>query len=102
MMGEEGMVTYRWKLRYEDEDEGSEIDGKEPRIIMRVVRRCKESVMSFTMSCKHTVLQENHSARKEEWSHNVMGTMNSHFLAGVYWAPSSICSHSVRLSYTPP
>lgn len=35
-------------------------------------------------------------------THNVMGTMKSHFFAGVYWAPSSICSHSVRLSYTPP
>jgi len=26
----------------------------------------------------------------------------SHFLVGVYWAPPSICSHSVNSSYAPP
>ena len=35
-------------------------------------------------------------------TYSVMGTMKSHFFAGVYCAPSSICSHKVKLSYTPP
>lgn len=30
-----------------------------------------------------------------------MGRVVSHFLAGVYCAPESICSHSVKRSYTP-
>lgn len=31
-----------------------------------------------------------------------MGTVIKNFLVGVYKTPSSICSHIVRLSYTPP
>jgi hypothetical protein len=31
-----------------------------------------------------------------------MGTEKSHFLAGVYCSPSSICSHMVNSSYAPP
>lgn len=39
--------------------------------------------------------------QKETNTHRTMGRVVNHFLAGVYWAPESICSHSVRLSYTP-
>lgn len=35
-------------------------------------------------------------------THSPIGTLVSHFLAGVYCAPWSICSHSVRSSYAPP
>lgn len=32
----------------------------------------------------------------------MMGNVMSHFFVGVYWAPPSICSHSVSSSYAPP
>lgn len=40
--------------------------------------------------------------RGEKRTHSPIGTLVSHFLAGVYWAPLSICSQSVRSSYAPP
>ena len=35
--------TYGWELRDEDEDECRNVDGEEPRVIMRVMSGSKES-----------------------------------------------------------
>lgn len=39
---------------------------------------------------------------KTSFTYRRIGTLVSHFLAGVYWAPASICSQSVKSSYAPP
>lgn len=41
-------------------------------------------------------------AQSRRRTHKQMGTEVSHFFAGVYCAPMSICSHKVRSSYAPP
>jgi hypothetical protein len=40
--------------------------------------------------------------RKGRETHSPTGTEKSHFFDGVFWAPPSICSQSVRSSYAPP
>lgn len=39
---------------------------------------------------------------KGSGTHRQTGTEKSHFFAGVFCAPSSICSHSVKSSNAPP
>jgi hypothetical protein len=79
------------QFRDEVDDERGDVDREYPRVVVRVVRRDEEAAAG---SATRAVC--------ELRAHSIMGTEMSHFFAGVYCAPSSICSQSVRLSYAPP
>ena len=92
--GSVGPDTYHRKLRHKNDEEGRDVYSEQPRIVMRIMGRCKESLELLSERIRST--------SRGRGTYNVMGTIKSHFFAGVYCAPSSICSHKVRLSYTPP
>ena len=79
--------THDWEFREQDQYEGGKVDGEQSVIVPSIVGRDQEPAVSASIPC---TIEPN--------THSPMGTLVNHFLAGVYWAPASICSHNVSSS----
>lgn len=86
--------------REAEKEERDEVEGEERRVrvVARVVGREEETAHDEARSS--ALLLRGGMAHGDQ-AHRKMGTEVSHFLAGVYCAPESICSHRVRLSKAP-
>lgn len=80
------VATHRWQFGKENEDQGGKIERKQPPIVLGVMSRHQKPASAHSPLVK---------------THNPIGTLVNHFLAGVYCAPESICSHKVNSSKAP-
>lgn len=79
--------THDGEFREQDKHEGGKVEREEDVVVLCIMGGDQESTVSRSNLA---------------YTHNPIGTLVSHFFAGVYCAPESICSQSVNSSYAPP